>query len=273
MANHTEHDTDASAAPPVLAAPDADRFRRLRTANVVIGCIHLAQAVAVLLLANGFAIAVTAAFLDGPPGTAPGTPTTLFRVRYGPAVAAFLLLAAVDHLLVASPWVHGWYERQLRQGRNPARWIEYSVSASLMVVLIAMLTGIDDVYAVVAIFGVNSAMILFGLLMERVNPDRTEVDWWPYVFGCVAGVVPWVAITVAIVGSQVESSSGVPGFVFAIFVSLFLLFATFAVNQWLQFRRLGRWRDGLWAEDVYLVLSLTAKSALAWQVFAGALAS
>jgi hypothetical protein len=140
-----------------------------------------------------------------------------------------------------------------------------------MIVLIAMLTGITNVYALLGLFGVNAAMILFGLLMERTNPPGERVDWWPFIFGCIAGIVPWIAITIAIVGAEVEFG-GVPTFVFAIFVSLFLFFNSFAVNQWLQYRRIGRWRSYLWGEGAYLVLSLGAKSALAWQVFGGTLA-
>jgi Heliorhodopsin len=49
--------------------------------------------------------------------------------------------------------------------------------------------------------------------------------------------------------------------------------AKFALNQWLQYRAVGRWRDYLFAERLNILLSLTAKSALAWQVFAGTLAS
>jgi hypothetical protein len=167
----------------------------------------------------------------------------------------------------------GWYERHLLEGVNYARWIEYSVSASLMIVLISMLTGISDVRALVGIFGVNAAMILFGLLMERRNGGRTTVDWLPFWFGCIAGAVPWIAITISIIGSEIDSPTGVPGFVYGIYVSLFICFNAFAVNQVLQYRRFGRWRDYLFGEWGYLVLSLTAKSLLAWQVFAGALAS
>jgi len=47
----------------------------------------------------------------------------------------------------------------------------------------------------------------------------------------------------------------------------------FALNQWLQYRRVGRWGDYLFGEYVYVALSLVAKSALAWQVFGGTLAS
>jgi hypothetical protein len=173
---------------------------------------------------------------------------------------------------MAAPGVVRWYERQIERGQNPARWIEYSVSASLMVVLIAMLTGIDNAYALLAIVGVNASMILFGFLMERVNPDRDHVDWMPFWFGCIAGIVPWLAITLAFVGAEV-TYGGVPAFVVAIFFSLFILFNTFAVNQFLQYRKVGRWRSYVFGEGAYIVLSLTAKTALAWQVYAGTLAS
>ena len=44
-----------------------------------------------------------------------------------------------------------------------------------------------------------------------------------------------------------------------------------ALNQYLQYRRVGPWRDYLFGERVYIALSLTAKSLLAWQVFANTL--
>jgi hypothetical protein len=64
-----------------------------------------------------------------------------------------------------------------------------------------------------------------------------------------------------------------PRFVVAIFITLLLIFNTFPVNMWLQYRRRGRWIDPEFPERIYLILSLVAKSALAWQVYAGALAN
>lgn len=253
-----------------LGRMDETRFRRLRAGNLLLALLHAAQGAVVLLLSNSFSLPVTEAFPEGPPGGEGPAPEVLFDLPLGPAVAAFLFLAALDHLAVASPGLFPWYRRSLRREINPARWIEYSLSASLMVVLIAMLTGITDVTALVALFGVNAAMILFGWLMERSNDRRQEVDWLPFLFGSIAGAVPWVAIGIQFVGSETDAG-GPPGFVYGIFASLLVLFFSFAVNQWLQYARIGPWRDYLVGEWGYLVLSLTAKSALAWQVFANTL--
>jgi hypothetical protein len=250
---------------------DDPRLRSLRRWNTGVGLVHLVQAVVLVGISTDFAIPVVAAVQTGPPGTALTVERVFFDLRFSFAIALFLGLAAVDHLLMAAPGVVTWYKRNLKRGINPARWVEYSVSASVMIVLIAMLTGITNFYALIGLFAANAAMILFGLVMERVNGPDGRVDWWPFVFGCIVGIVPWIAIAIALVAAQQEGD-GVPGFVYGIFVSLFLLFNCFAVNQWLQYRRRGRFADYLFGERVYLVLSLVAKSALAWQVYAGTLA-
>jgi len=248
------------------------RFASLRRWNIGVGTAHLLQAVVLVVLSNDFAIPVQAKVQDGPPGTALTIDKVFFDLRFSVAIALFLLLAAVDHLAMAAPKVVDWYQANLERSINPARWIEYSISASLMILLIAMLPGITDLYALIGLFAVNAAMIPFGWLMEQHNrPDRDTTTWWPFAFGCVVGIVPWIAITIALINSQSEGD-GVPGFVYGIFVSLFLLFNCFALNQWLQYRRRGRFADYLYGEKVYLVLSLVAKSALAWQVYAGTLA-
>lgn len=244
------------------------RFRRLRVYNAVMGFFHAAQGVAILALSNDFRLPVTASFLQGPPGTPPGPPETLFEVPLGLAVALFVFFSAAAHFLLVLPGVFKWYVKNLKRSRNYARWIEYSFSSSLMIVLIAMLPGIFDIAALIALFGVNAMMILFGLLMEHYESPGTP-HWLPYIFGCIAGIVPWVAIGIYVwsPGSVAEP----PGFVYAIFASMFVFFNSFAINMVLQYKQLGKWRDYLFGEAVYIFLSLSAKSLLAWLVFANTL--
>ena len=251
--------------------PDASQTTSLRKANAGAAVLHAVQAVAVLVLATDFALPVTASYMAGPPGTTPLDPVVLFDIPTGLAVAGFLGLSALAHVIVCTAW---WqrYVADLGRQRNPARWVEYSLSSSLMIVLIAQLVGIADVAALLALFGVNAAMILFGWLQERYEKPGSG-GWLPFGFGCVAGVVPWLAITVYLTSPGSTSSASPPGFVYGIFVSLFVFFNVFALNQWLQYRARGRWQDYLFGEKVYIALSLTAKSALAWQIFAGTLAA
>ena len=84
--------------------------------------------------------------------------------------------------------------------------------------------------------------------------------------------MPWLAITVYLLSPGSTSTATPPGFVYGIFISLFVFFMSFALNQYLQYRGVGPWRSYAFGEKAYLVLSLAAKSALAWQIFAGSLA-
>ncbi len=250
----------------VASIPES-KATSLRRWNIGVGTVHAIQAVAVLALATAFVLPVTANFIEGPPGTPAGAPTTLFDVSVAWGVALFLFLSAGFHWLVSAPGVFGRYIAGLDAQRNYFRWAEYSVSSSIMIVLIAMLTGISDIAALIAIFAANAAMIFFGAVQERY--EKPGGSLWPFWMGCIVGIAPWLAVGVYLVspGSAAEP----PAFVYAIFVSLFVFFNIFAINMWLQYKRLGRWRSYTFGEATYFILSLVAKSALAWQVFASTL--
>jgi hypothetical protein len=239
------------------------RLGRLRIWNLVVGLILAAQAALMALLTNNFSLPVTAGFITGPPGTAPEI-HHLFNIPTGWGVFTFLAISAVALLLIASPLVFPWYKRNLLKNRNYGRWIEYFFSSSIMIVLIAQITGISDIAALIAIFGINACMILFGALQEKYeNPGKPS--WLPFWFGSFAGAIPWIAIAIYVWAPGLDVSP--PGFVYGIIASLFVFFNCFAINMILQYKKVGPWRDYLFGEKVYILLSLTAKALLAWQVF------
>jgi Heliorhodopsin len=243
------------------------KLGQLRIWNIVVGLILAAQAVIMAVLTNNFSLPVTATFIQGPPGSA-ATLHHIWDIQTGWGVFTFMAISAMALLTIASPWVFPWYKRNLLQNKNYGRWIEYFFSSSIMIVLIAQITGISDIAALLAIFGINACMILFGALQEKYEkPDKPS--WLPFWMGSFAGIIPWIAVAVYVAAPGISASP--PGFVYGIIVSLFIFFNCFAVNMVLQYKQVGRWRDYLFGEKVYIILSLTAKSLLAWQVFANVL--
>ena len=230
--------------------PD-QQIDRLRVYNLVAGSLHLLQAIGfaivLTMLSTQVLFAVTADYLAGPPGVPlPPERVTLFEVNIGIGVVAVLALSAFFHFLISSPWFFGRYKGGLLANRNYFRWTEYSLSSSIMIWLILAINGVTDIGALFAIFAVNAAMILFGALQEK-----------------------YVLIYFLRPGS--ESEVAAPDFVVGIVISLFVFFNTFAVNQWLQYKQVGKWKSYLQGERTYITLSLVAKTALAWQVFSGAI--
>jgi hypothetical protein len=263
---------DVDAVVDQMIVIDESKFGRLWVYNLVAGALHVASAVAMIALGNGFAIGIGSFSIGGPPGT-PVTDGTIRHVldyRLAWATALFSMISAAFHFLLASPIGVAAYYRELRHGRNRFRWVEYSLSATLMIVLISNLTGVLDVSALIAIAFANVAMILFGWIVEIANPPGLVVWWTPFYFGCVAGAGPWLAIAWSLAYGAGHGSPA-PVFVYGIVASLFVLFNSFALNQWLQYRRVGPWRNYLFGEKCYIALSLIAKTALAWQVFANVL--
>jgi hypothetical protein len=246
-----------------IDASSERKIGQLRTWNIVVGLILAAQAVLIAVLTNSFSLPVTATFMSGPPGTAPGL-HHLFNISTGWGVFTFLAISAISLLIIASPPVFPWYKRNLLQNRNYGRWIEYFFSSSIMIVLISQICGIADIAALLAIFGINACMILFGAMQEKYEKPG-KPGWLPFWFGSFAGIIPWIAIVIYTVAPGLNVSP--PGFVYGIIVSLFVFFNCFAVNMILQYKEVGPWKDYLFGEKVYIILSLTAKALLAWQVF------
>lgn len=248
-------------------------FERLRLFNGVMAVLHAAQGAAMLALSSDFALPVTTSFLELDEATdrLVTVNNTLFDLRLGPIVASFLFISALAHLALTLPGVYGWYVRNLKREINYARWYEYALSASVMIVVIAMLVGVYDLGALILIFALNATMLFFGLMMELHNQSTQRVNWTSFIFGSIAGIVPWIVIGLFLVAPATRSISDVPTFVYGIYVSIFIWFNAFAVNMFLQYKRIGPWKDYLFGERMYILLSLTAKSALAWQVFAGTL--
>lgn len=247
-----------------------EKQRKLRRYNVIAGTFHAIQAVAILALSNGFSLPVHINFLQGPP--VPDTTfeqVQLFEFPMALGVALFSIMSAIAHFYVSGPGFNKYIDG-LRNKRNYFRWVEYALSSTLMIILISLLNAVWDIVALLAIAGVNISMILFGWLQEKYEEPGTG-SLLPFWFGCIAGIIPWVAMFWLLISPS--SSAEAPGFVYGIVFSLFALFNSFAIVQWLQYKQVGKWADYLAGEKTYITLSFVAKSLLAWQIFIGTLMS
>jgi hypothetical protein len=251
-----------------------ERMQGLRRFNAIMGLVHLVQGVFMILVSNDTTYPIYTNFLNFDPATftLSPDPQLLYELRFGPAVASFLLISAVAHGYLATIGF-ARYARDLRRGMNPIRFYEYALSSSVMIVLIGLLTGVWDLGALVLLFAVNATMNLFGIMMELHNQHTKRVDWSAFIYGSIAGIVPWIVIMISFVGTVTSGGDArPPAFVYAIVPTLFVFFNIFAVNMVLQYKKVGPWRDYVYGERVYIVLSLAAKSVLCWIIFAGTLA-
>lgn len=251
---------------------DEKKYIFLKRFNLAMFALHISQVFLMLYLSRSFKLPITRSYPFYNTSTMAITPAseTMFEIELAPLIVLFLFISAIAHLLI-STILYERYVKHLKNGMNPYRWYEYSLSASLMIVIIAMLTTIYDFGTLLALFTLTAVMNLMGLLMEIHNQTTEKTNWISYIIGCIAGFVPWVVIFISLLGGISSAGDAVPDFVIWIFVSIAIFFNLFAINMFLQYKKIGKWKDYLYGEKVYIILSFVAKSALAWQVFAGTL--
>lgn len=244
---------------------------KLRRLNLIAGFVHLLSGVAIVVISRNFAIPISGNYLAYDTATKTLNPAsaTLFNIQLPWLIAIFFFLSAFFHLLIATVY-NKRYNANLKLGINKSRWIEYSISASVMMVAIAILVGVYDLTSLLMIFALTGIMNLMGLIMEVHNQTTEKTNWLSYYIGCISGIIPWIVIAFYFWLSA-HKGSAAPTFVYWIFVSIFVFFSCFAVNMVLQYKKVGPWKNYLYGERVYIILSLVAKSLLAWQVFFGTL--
>jgi len=250
--------------------------KSLRRFNFIMGIFHFVQGVIMLVLSltwdkiKEFTPTIYSNFLSYNTTThaLESTPKALFNLPFGILVASFLFISAIAHFIISVPKkTNEIYNTDLKKHLNKFRWYEYSLSSSIMIVLIAVLFGVYDIGSLILMFLINASMNLFGLLMEITNQDKEKINWTPFVFGSFAGIASWIVILLYGFGNA--DPSLVPWFVYTIAGTYFVFFNLFPINMVLQYKKVGKWKDYIYGERVYIILSLVAKTALAWLVLFG----
>ena len=221
--------------PPNAVAIEPQKMAGLRRFNVIMGFFHLIQGVLMIVLSNDVTYPINTNYLKFNLENFSLEPQTgiFYELPFGIAVAIFLLISAVAHFLLATVG-YKKYQKNLALGKNPVRFYEYALSSSWMIVLIGLLAGVRDVGALIAMFGVNAAMNLFGILMEDINQFTKKVDWKAFIYGSIAGIIPWIVLVMYFLGAINNSSSSdtrPPDFVYAIIPTLFVMFNIFCYQH------------------------------------------
>ena len=149
------------------------------------------------------------------------------------------------------------------------RWLEYSISASIMSVLIALMSGVFDIFTLILIFSSMAMTMVFGYLSQKAYEKNSP---WLFLFslGCIPYTTAWFVIISQFLITIKQAD--VPLFVYAIIFIMYGFFSSFAVVQYAAF---SHWfnntdNDVLNYMDRNLhILSLTSKWTLSWLIFFG----
>ncbi|PPF76545.1 hypothetical protein C5B96_16570 [Subtercola sp. Z020] len=157
---------------------------------------------------------------SGTPGPTP-EPVQIAVTDLGVAVVVLCVLVAVARALEAAGRT---------RGSDTARWVEFSVTASVTVFLVAQLNGVQDVTTLVLVYAATSGMALFGLLQQRVGVGRGHPKL-ALCFGAGLGIVPWGVVAFQQIGAGLVGDP--PSVAVRVITLVMLAFAgAFLVAQW-----------------------------------------
>lgn len=171
----------------------------------------------------------------------------------------------------------GWYYVWIHNCRQPLRWAEYSFSASVMIITIAIASGVAHIYMISAIFALTWSTMLFGHFTEALSrpvsrgPNKRPEKWaiksrlrrlYPHFLGYGPYLTAWGILMHSFFWNVSGDGGGPPSFVYIIVVGQFVVFTGFGFTQLVNqsFQSGPSWY--VWGEFSYLVLSLFSKGLL-----------
>ena len=204
---------------------------------------------------------------------------------------AFHIGSACAHLFFLCAG-HNFYQNIEKKG-NPYRWLEYGITAPLMMVVILSSSGFTDIWIFTGAAMLTAVTQVFGWLAEcsvnSLDAAFFKMRWPIFFAGVLSALPPWITLFIVYDANRNRPDADIPWFVTAIIISLFILFTCFALvmasrlykpNQewhvwglgWTWFASWPRTQEkqNLHAEKCYILLSFVSKATLAWLLWFGA---
>ena len=200
------------------------------------------------------------------------------------ATACFFFLSCFAHLGNALVWKKQ-YLRALASGYAPFRWIEYTFSASVMILILAYTSGTNTLPVLVALFGLTAITMFFGHLHEVICRPKSLDEWavtsklWrlqAHFMGYIPQCFAWGLVVAQFMeagGTSTTDGAGekrqMPTFVYIIVFGELLIFWSFGMVQLIvSLRPPSKYYQG---EVAYMWLSLGAKGLLGLLVLSNVL--
>lgn len=257
---------------------DKAAFPALNKWNLWLAGLHALQGAVILILSATKAFPVQTSYLTADPVSSELTGSSvvttasrhLFDINMMYLVAGFFFVAALVHLASATV-LRPRYEADLKKKINRLRWLGFGLTGGTMLVALAILGGMVEFSALVMVFALTVLMGLLLVVMDTYNQGKAKPNCLVGYVGLAAGVVPWLILGTYVWGANLYGSGDLPGYVYGVYATAFVLFAAVGANAYMQYKKQGKWSDFMYGERAFLIVSLVLSSAVAWQIFAGAL--
>ncbi len=210
-----------------------------------------------------------------------------YGINLAALCAVFAFWSGFLHLLIATPWFYKSYKKSIRQKFGWWRWLDYTVSASIMIVVIGIYCAISDTSLLSMLGLTEAAVILIGAasewaLSKSVNEEKMEgvgaegaklkngknpmfiLARFLLVLAFGLFTLMWVPILSTFFIS-ISSAENVPAVVYIVVFAYPFSFLAFGLVSLQIYRK--RMKNYMWYEFNFILLSLVTKVLLHWSIF------
>lgn len=236
--------------------------------NKWLAIIYAIQGIALIVVSGAKSLPVYSTFLTKstlPDNGMVHATQRLFDANIVALVVSMLFVAAIAHALLAGLY-RARYEAEIAEGTTRLHWLIFGASSVFLMVIISLLTGISDFAALVMLATLIIGQSIFGYLAAG---QKTAIRQ-SYLMAAGVSLIAWLvvlftAVSAAIYGTHVAT------FMYGVYTTAVVGFAAQAATTYAVLKKKGKWVDAYYAERGYALVALITVSAVAWQVFAGAL--
>ncbi len=243
----------------------------------VLAVIYAAQGLLVLLLSAHHDAPVKASYLvrDSLSSSVAGQTVwasavhVIFNANLTYLLAAALFVATIINAIMSVKQLRykDKYEASVKKGAVPLRWLNFAVSGGLLLVLVALISGVYDISTLGLMLTLLAASAVFGLLTERGGGRLSFVA--AMATATLTGLVPICYL----MHGAIYGDGRLTGYVYGVVVVMLAYLVATMLTVYFHRQKIGRWSDVFFTEKTFLVRQLVVWTVLTWTLFVGLLSA
>jgi hypothetical protein len=182
-------------------------------------------------------------------------------------IVTIFFLTAIFHLYY---WKSKNYTKEINSGKNRIRWVEYAITASMMIYVYSILSGVKDLYSTFFIVCLNIVMMSFGYFLEITKDPQAKLS--AIIMGFfILTLIFSVAYYQFVANIEVAKDTfDIPDWVYAIVIAMIFWWISFGVVAVLYYRASLKGKvDYKRYEKYYIFLSFVSKAFMGYYLTFG----
>ena len=182
-------------------------------------------------------------------------------------IVSIFLITALFHLFY---WKSKNYIKEVNSGKNRYRWVEYAITASLMIYIYSILSGVKDYYIVFLIVLFNIVLMSFGYFLEMSS--NPQAKFMALVMGFFILTIIFTFTYYQFVNNidAAKDTYDIPNWVYAIVLAMIFWWLSFGVIGVLYYKASLKGKVNFTRyEKYYIFLSYISKAFMGYYLAFG----